>query len=146
SGVLGEILVKSGSTVAVGSLLAALRDGPATSPPATSPSAAASPPPPSQPKPDQVATKAQEAGLGAGAPPPSPAALKAMTEAGLESSDVHGSGRRGQILKEDVINAVAAAAAARPAATPLVREAPGTSLPPNAVAVPETQTIAMRDV
>jgi 2-oxoglutarate dehydrogenase E2 component (dihydrolipoamide succinyltransferase) len=63
----------------------------------------------------------------------------------LEPSDVHGTGRRGQILKEDVINAVAAAA--RPAAAPPVREAPSAAMAPNAVAIPEAQaTIVMRDV
>jgi 2-oxoglutarate dehydrogenase E2 component (dihydrolipoamide succinyltransferase) len=154
AGVLGDILVKSGATVAVGSVLAALKDAAAkssASASATTPGsakAAAPPPPPSpQPKPELVATRAQEAGPSAGAPPPPPpAALKALTEAGLEPSDVHGTGRRGQILKEDVINAVAAAAA-RPATVPPVREAPSAAMAPNAVTIPEAQaTIVMRDV
>ncbi|HVX35900.1 MAG TPA: 2-oxoglutarate dehydrogenase complex dihydrolipoyllysine-residue succinyltransferase [Hyphomicrobium sp.] len=151
TGVLGDILVKSGATVAVGSVLAALKDGAAKSSAgasATAPGSAkgAAPPPPSpQPKPEHLATRAQEAGPNAGAPPPPPAALKALTEAGLEPSDVHGTGRRGQILKEDVVNAVAAAA--RPAAAPPVREAPSAAISPNAVAIPEAQaTIVMRDV
>lgn len=151
TGVLGDILVKSGATVAVGSVLAALKDGAAKSSAgasATAPGSAkgAAPPPPSpQPKPEHLATRAQEAGPNAGAPPPPPAALKALTEAGLEPSDVHGTGRRGQILKEDVVNAVAAAA--RPAAAPPVREAPSAAMSPNAVAIPEAQaTIVMRDV
>ena len=42
SGVLGDILVKSGSTVAVGSLLAALRDGAAKTASATAPQSAPS--------------------------------------------------------------------------------------------------------
>ena len=51
SGVLGDILVKSGSTVAVGSLLAALRDGAAKTASASAPQSApsapkAAPPPP----------------------------------------------------------------------------------------------------
>jgi 2-oxoglutarate dehydrogenase E2 component (dihydrolipoamide succinyltransferase) len=150
AGVLGDILVKSGSTVAVGSLLAALKDGAAKASAAGSATtadaakAAAPPPPPPQPKLEHVATRAQEAGPNSVAPPP-PAALKALTEAGLEPSDIHGTGRRGQILKEDVINAVAAAA--RPTAVPPVREAPSAAISPNAIAVPETQaTIVMRDV
>jgi 2-oxoglutarate dehydrogenase E2 component (dihydrolipoamide succinyltransferase) len=156
AGVLGDILVKSGSTVAVGSLLAALKDGAAKG--SAGGTAAASdaaraappppPPPPSQPKPEQV-TRAQEGGANASAPPPPPppAALKALMEAGLEASDVHGTGRRGQILKEDVINAVAAAAA-RPAASPQpLRETPSAAISPNAIAIPEAQaTIVMRDV
>jgi 2-oxoglutarate dehydrogenase E2 component (dihydrolipoamide succinyltransferase) len=148
SGVLGEILVKSGSTVAVGSLLAALREGAAKAAQAAAPAntpeppkaPAASPPPP--PKPEHSATRVQDTGSVVGAPPPPPAALKAMTEAGLEPSEIQGTGRRGQILKEDVIKAVAAAAASRPAAQPAAREAPAT-----AIAVPESQaTIVMRDV
>ena len=42
--------------------------------------------------------------------PPAPAARKMMEEKGLSAADVQGSGRRGQVLKEDVM-----AAAARPA-------------------------------
>ena len=150
AGVLGDILVKSGSTVAVGSLLAALKDGAAKASAvgsATTADAAkvTAPPPPPQPKPEHVATRAQEAGPNSVAPPPPPAALKALTEAGLEPSDIHGTGRRGQILKEDVINAVAAAA--RPTAAPPVREASSAAISPNSIAVPEAQaTIVMRDV
>jgi 2-oxoglutarate dehydrogenase E2 component (dihydrolipoamide succinyltransferase) len=154
SGVLGDILVKSGSTVAVGSLLAALRAGAGKASAAASPSAPeaakpAAPPPKSKPEP--VATRAPEAGATAGAtadaPRPPPAALKALTEAGLEASEVHGSGRRGQILKEDVINAVAAAAA-KPAATPPpLRDTSSAPLSPNAVVIPGAPTtIVMRDV
>ncbi|MFZ0851696.1 MAG: 2-oxoglutarate dehydrogenase complex dihydrolipoyllysine-residue succinyltransferase, partial [Hyphomicrobiaceae bacterium] len=53
----------------------------------------------------------------AGAMPPAPAARKIMAEKGLAAADVAGSGRRGQILKEDVIAASprsGPAAAARP--------------------------------
>jgi 2-oxoglutarate dehydrogenase E2 component (dihydrolipoamide succinyltransferase) len=46
--------------------------------------------------------------------PPAPAARKMMDEKGLNPDDVRGSGRRGQILKEDV-----AAAVDKPAATAL---------------------------
>ena len=42
--------------------------------------------------------------------PPAPAARKMMEEKGLSAADVQGSGRRGQVLKEDVM-----AAAVRPA-------------------------------
>ena len=75
AGVLGDILVKSGSTVAVGSLLAALKDGAAKASAvgsATTADAAkvTAPPPPPQPKPEHVATRAQEAGPNSVAPPP----------------------------------------------------------------------------
>jgi 2-oxoglutarate dehydrogenase E2 component (dihydrolipoamide succinyltransferase) len=44
--------------------------------------------------------------------PPAPAARKMMEEKGLSPADLQGSGRRGQVLKEDVL-----AAAVRPAAS-----------------------------
>ncbi|WP_409561481.1 2-oxoglutarate dehydrogenase complex dihydrolipoyllysine-residue succinyltransferase [Hyphomicrobium sp. MC8b] len=123
SGVLGEILVQSGSTVEVGALLAALNEGGAAAAPAKS-EAKAAPPPPPQAAPAPAAAQAPP-------PPPPPAAQKALTEAGLETSDIQGSGRRGQVLKEDVLAAVASSA--RPAAPPPVHEAaPAT----NVVAIP----------
>ncbi|MGQ0455850.1 MAG: 2-oxoglutarate dehydrogenase complex dihydrolipoyllysine-residue succinyltransferase [Hyphomicrobium sp.] len=103
SGVMGEILVKSGATVAVGSLLGAVQGGTTPAPAAGAKKAAAP-----SPAPDKAAP---------GVPPPSPAARKAMAEAGLESSDVSGSGKRGQVLKSDV--AAAATPKAAPAAPPV---------------------------
>jgi len=140
SGVLGDILVESGSTVAVGSLLAALKEGAGKSAP---PAAAAQAPPPPQPSPSQSAPAAHKTTESAhnGTPPPSPSARKALTEAGLEATEVQSSGRRGQILKEDVANAVKSAAP--PAAAPSADAASVT----NVVAVqPPPTTIVMRDV
>lgn len=129
SGVLGEILVQSGSTVEVGALLAALNEGGAAAAPAKSEAKAAPPPPPPlQPTPASAAAQT--------APPPPPAAQKALTEAGLEASDIQGSGRRGQVLKEDVLAAVASSA--RPAAPPPVHEAASATAAPatNVVTIP----------
>jgi 2-oxoglutarate dehydrogenase E2 component (dihydrolipoamide succinyltransferase) len=140
SGVLGDILVESGSTVAVGSLLAALKEGAGKSAP---PAAAAQAPPPPQPSPSQLPPAAHKTTESAhnGTPPPSPSARKALTEAGLEAAEVQGSGRRGQILKEDVANAVKSAAP--PPAAPSADAASVT----NVVAVqPPPTTIVMRDV
>jgi 2-oxoglutarate dehydrogenase E2 component (dihydrolipoamide succinyltransferase) len=119
AGVLGEILVQSGSTVAVGSLLAALKDGAAKPEPAKSEAKSRPPSPPAA----------------AGAPPPPPpAAQKALAEAGLEASEIHGSGRRGQVLKEDVVAAVASSP--RPAAAPPVHEvASSAAVATNVVAI-----------
>jgi len=144
SGVLGDILVQSGTTVAVGSLLAALREGGAKASPAPAePVKAAAPSSP--PQSDNGAVQSRASAPSASAPPPAPAAMKALTEAGLEPSDIQGTGRRGQILKEDVINAVAAAA--KPASAPPLREAPAPAPSPNAIAVPDAQAaVAMRDV
>jgi 2-oxoglutarate dehydrogenase E2 component (dihydrolipoamide succinyltransferase) len=147
SGVLGDILVKSGTTVAVGSVLAALKDGAANAPTAAASSSAApkTPPSPPQPKPEHVAAQTSDrAAKAATSPPPTPpAARKALTEAGLEPSEVHGSGRRGQILKEDIANAIAAAAKPAPAAPSRAQE----NAASNAVAVQNSQaSISMRDV
>ncbi len=131
AGVLGEILVQSGTTVAVGSLLAALRDGAAKAQPTKS-EAKASPPPPPQPAPAPVAAQAPPA-ISSAPPPPPPAAQKALTEAGLEASEVHGSGRRGQVLKEDVVAAIASAP--RSAAAPPVHEVTSSAPATNVVAI-----------
>jgi 2-oxoglutarate dehydrogenase E2 component (dihydrolipoamide succinyltransferase) len=144
SGVLGDILVKSGSTVAVGSLLAALRDGTANA--SAAPRAAPSSPPP-QPQPEHVATRPADVlpGANTATPPPPPAARKALAETGIEASEVHGSGRRGQILKEDVINAIAASAKASSAQS--AHEVSGSAPSSNAVAVqPPQTTVVMRDL
>jgi len=141
SGVLGDILVESGSTVAVGSLLAALKDGAGKS--ASSPAATA-PQPVSSPQPPPAAHKPADSALN-GTPPPSPAARKALTEAGFEETEVQGSGRRGQILKEDVANALKSAASSAP--TPSADAAQSSAPVTNAVAVqPPPTTIVMRDV
>ncbi len=61
--------------------------------------------------------------------PPSPAARKLLAESGLDARDVQGSGRRGQVLKEDVLHPAKAPApsggeddAGRAAASLLARE------------------------
>jgi len=131
AGVLGEILVQSGSTVAVGSLLAALKDGAAKAQPTKS-EAKASPPPPPQPAPAPVAAQAPPV-IASAPPPPPPAAQKALTEAGLEASEAHGSGRRGQVLKEDVVAAIASTP--RLAAAPPVHEVASSAPATNVVAI-----------
>jgi 2-oxoglutarate dehydrogenase E2 component (dihydrolipoamide succinyltransferase) len=124
AGVLGEILVQQGATVAVGSLLAALQDGGASAP-VSAPSAAPAPAPKAAPAAAAVPSDA----------PPPPAARKALAEAGLDAADVIGSGKRGQVLKSDVADAVAAANGAKPA--PAVAPAPKSAAPhPAASPVP----------
>jgi 2-oxoglutarate dehydrogenase E2 component (dihydrolipoamide succinyltransferase) len=129
AGVMGEIKVPQGATVAVGSVLGFIKEGAGA---AAAPVAAAIPatraaavaPTPVPPLPPLAATSM----------PPAPAARKMMEEAGIASADVAGSGRRGQVLKEDVIRTAATAAAAPPASTPALY-VPGTavsSAPPSA--------------
>jgi len=148
SGVLGDILVKSGSTVAVGSLLAALRDGAAktasASAPQSAPSEPKAAPPPPRPQPQTAQPTVSRPSTSAATPPPAPAARKALEEAGFEASEIHGSGKHGQILKEDVVNAIAAAA--KPSPPPPPREPSNAAAPAKAVAVHRHTASALKDV
>ena len=156
SGVLSEIVVKAGDTVAVGSVLGAIADGDGKVKPAPVKAAAAAPQPapapvkPSElPKPAKMQPAALERepspreevsdsgnGNGAGTVtaemPPSPAARKYLAETGLSPASVVGSGRRGQVLKQDVLaqaGAVPSGAVATAAASLLARE-PKPKAPP----------------
>jgi len=98
SGVLGEITAQEGSTVAVGAVLGAITNGAAAQ--ASKAPAAAAPPAPKAPPAKKSATAAPRPRNGG--MPPSPAARKQLAEAGLKADEVAGSGKRGQVLKEDV--------------------------------------------
>jgi 2-oxoglutarate dehydrogenase E2 component (dihydrolipoamide succinyltransferase) len=151
AGVMGEIKVAQGETVAVGSVLGFIKDGASAAAtvtaatPATAMPAAAGPvvarvaPTPVPPLPPIAAT----------AMPPAPAARKLLEEAGVAASDVAGSGRRGQVLKEDVIRSAAAAPAAPalPTAAPAlyVPTAAVSAAPPTAMRVPSTGNDAGRE-
>jgi len=127
SGILASIDVLKGVTVAIGAQLGAIREGAASA-------ATAAP----RPAPAAATTSAAQAApimpaalhSGNGGMPPSPAARKALDEAGLNAGDVSGSGRRGQVLKEDV-----AAAQAAPAGQAAKAAAPGAQASSTAVAV-----------
>ncbi|ODS00546.1 dihydrolipoamide succinyltransferase [Methyloceanibacter methanicus] len=144
-GVLSEIVVKAGDTVEVGALLGAIAagDGAEVAP---APKAAA-------PKPAEPAPAPQPAPAPAAAPvalkrepytrteiaptsmPPSPAARKLLEETGLAADQVAGTGRRGQILKGDVISAAAET----------LRETPREAKPPAAPRAPVTPDDAARE-
>jgi len=118
SGVLAEIVVKSGETVEVGALLGAIGDGAGTVKPAKRKRAAAAskpemagaraapdvPPVPTEPKKLEREPSPREE-ISLNEMPPSPAARKLLVESDLGADEVAGSGRRGQVLKEDVIKA-----------------------------------------
>jgi 2-oxoglutarate dehydrogenase E2 component (dihydrolipoamide succinyltransferase) len=111
AGVLADIVVAKGATVAVGAVLGTLREGAGGGAAAAAPAAK----PAAAPAPAPAAAKPVAA-----TPPPPPAAKKALAEAGISADDVAGSGKRGQVLKEDVAKAAAAAPApAAGAATPV---------------------------
>lgn len=123
SGVLAEVLVRSGETVEVGALLGAIAEGEVEEtaisggpePIGVKPSREEPAPKPVKPK-ETAGTGAKEPAAGNGGVAPSPAAQKLMAEKGLSPADVAGTGRRGQVLKEDVLAALdkAPPAAARP--------------------------------
>jgi 2-oxoglutarate dehydrogenase E2 component (dihydrolipoamide succinyltransferase) len=91
SGVLAEIVAKEGETVTPGALLGQIIEGAVSakpaSAPAAKPTAPVSSPPISAPP----------------AMPPSPAAAKIALDRGIDLSSVAGSGKRGQVLKSDLV-------------------------------------------
>jgi 2-oxoglutarate dehydrogenase E2 component (dihydrolipoamide succinyltransferase) len=131
SGVLGEIKALEGTTVAVGAVLGAIgnsasgaeaKPAQASSAPAPhTPVAKAAPPPPPKAAPAPVVADKSN-----GEMPPSPAARKKLAEAGLDAAAVAGSGKRGQVLKEDV---PAATTAKAPEPAPHEDEEPAVAAP-----------------
>jgi 2-oxoglutarate dehydrogenase E2 component (dihydrolipoamide succinyltransferase) len=118
AGVLAEILVEAGATVAVGSVLGRINEGASTG--AAAPAQPKSQPAPSAAPAAKPASAPQQGGM-----PPSPASRKIMEEKGIAEGSIEGSGRRGQVLKEDAMAAAAARAEGEvrgrsPAQTPAV--------------------------
>ena len=132
SGVLSEIAAETGQTVAIGALLGQLSAGAAT-PAATSVPAAAA--------------KAALAPAAATPMPPAPAAAKLAAEDKIDLASVAGSGKRGQVLKGDVLAAVASARAPSPVVAPAPLQAPALApIPASAPApMPAARTIAPDD-
>lgn len=122
SGTLSEIVAQAGETVGLGALLGQIAAGAAA---AAAPAAAAPAAAPAAPAPTPAAPVAAAAAAAASVSsmPPAPAAAKMLAENNLSVDQVDGSGKRGQVLKGDVIAAVAKAAAA-PAAAPAAPTAP----------------------
>jgi 2-oxoglutarate dehydrogenase E2 component (dihydrolipoamide succinyltransferase) len=120
AGVLESIAANPGDTVNVGALIGAIGGAGATV--AAAPAAAAPAPKPAEvPQPAAVAAELAPRsanGNGAATVPPAPSAAKLIAEAGVSEADINGSGKRGQILKEDVLAAIAKPAAAPVAAAP----------------------------
>jgi len=110
AGVLSEIAAETGQTVAIGALLGQLSGGAAAPAPAPAPAAAA-----------------KAAPASAAAMPPAPSAAKIAAENRIDLGAVAGSGRRGQVLKGDVL---APAPAVAPAPAPV-------SVPPPRVTTPD---------
>ena len=113
SGILSEIAVPSGTTVAIGSLLGSITEGSVKPSAGTAPTSLTSKPVPiAQPAPATPTTLEREPSPREEASdndmPPSPAARKLLVESGLQRASVEGSGRRGQVLKQNVEQAASA--------------------------------------
>ncbi len=114
AGVLSEITAKEGETVLPGGLLGMIAAGGAATAPAVK------------------AAEAPKAAASPAAMPAAPAAAKMMADSGV-SVDA-GSGKRGQVLKSDVIDAIAKGVSAPAAQTTLAPAAPrAVSAPVDAV-------------
>ena len=140
AGVLSEIAADTGQTVAIGALLGQVSPGAATAAAAAAPAAA----PKSTPAPATQPAAAAKAAPAATTMPPAPAAAKIAAEDKIDLASIAGSGKRGQVLKGDVLAAVSAAQAPAtvvalaplqaPAAAPMPASAPAP------VAAPRTTT------
>ena len=121
SGVLTEIVANNGETVGLGALLGQIAEGAAgaaTATPAAKPAGAA---PAKAVEPAAPAPTAAPAA--ASSMPPAPAAAKIAADNNISTADIDGSGKRGQVLKGDVIAAVAKGVSA-PAQAPATPAAP----------------------
>jgi 2-oxoglutarate dehydrogenase E2 component (dihydrolipoamide succinyltransferase) len=141
AGTLAEIAVKEGETVNVGALLGTISEG----------NGAAKPAAKTETKPEAIAQAAGASGAdtvkeaakktaetaGDAGPvterkmPPSPSAAKLLAESNVAVDQVAGSGKRGQVLKGDVLEAIAKGVSA-PAATPQPAAAPAVARAPSA--------------
>ena len=103
AGVLGDIAVKDGDTVAVGALLGSISEGGAAAAASSKPAPAAKPA--EAPKP---AAPAAQAATGMPLPP---SVKKMSAESGIDAGKVEGTGKHGQVTKGDMLSAIERAAA-----------------------------------
>ncbi len=103
SGVLEKIVAAEGDNVEVDALIAIVAEGAG----AKGATPAASPAPGAEEKPTAAAAEAPAPKSSSGEVPASPAAQKLMNEQNISPDQVTGSGKHGQVLKEDVMAAVA---------------------------------------
>ncbi|MCM2475287.1 2-oxoglutarate dehydrogenase complex dihydrolipoyllysine-residue succinyltransferase [Rhizobium sp. CG5] len=113
SGILTEIVAANGETVGLGALLGQIDAAAAGTAPAE-PAKAAAPAAPAAAAPVAAAAVSAPAPA-ASTMPAAPAAAKMLSENNLSAEQVDGSGKRGQVLKGDVIAAVAKGISATPA-------------------------------
>ncbi|WP_419908031.1 2-oxoglutarate dehydrogenase complex dihydrolipoyllysine-residue succinyltransferase [Hoeflea sp.] len=132
AGTLSEIIANEGDTVEVDALLGQIAEGAAAAAPtaAAAPAATQTPVESNSAEFDADVAKA-EATPAAAAPqgtdmPPAPSAAKMMAENSISVDQVDGSGKRGQVLKGDVIDALAKGITEPAPAAPASARAPST--------------------
>ncbi|MCO5080965.1 MAG: 2-oxoglutarate dehydrogenase complex dihydrolipoyllysine-residue succinyltransferase [Rhizobiaceae bacterium] len=130
SGTLQEITAREGETVGLGAILGTIGSGggaaKAPEPKQDTAVAQASAPTAASTTKEAAAQTARIAGEGPveeRKAPPAPAAAKLLAESNLSADQVQGSGKRGQVLKGDVLDAIAKGVPA-PAAAPAAPTAP----------------------
>src|SRR5690606_6957871 len=109
AGTLAEIAVKEGDTVEVGALLGTIGEGGAKpapakdKPDAVAQASGASAASTSKEASAKTAKIAGEGEISERATPPAPSAAKLLAENNIAADEVKGSGKRGQVLKGDVL-------------------------------------------
>ena len=153
AGTLAEIAVKDGETVEVGALLGTISAGGAAAKAAapeprqetavaqaSAPTAAAT----GREAASQTAKIAGDSPVEERKMPPAPAAAKMLAEKNLSADQITGTGKRGQVLKGDVLDALAQGAPSQPAETPQNAAAPAvTRAPSSGVDAPREERVRM---
>ncbi|AUX78082.1 2-oxoglutarate dehydrogenase complex dihydrolipoyllysine-residue succinyltransferase [Sinorhizobium fredii] len=122
AGTLSEIVAQAGETVGLGALLGQIAEGAGAA--AAAPAAAEKKPEPAAAAAAPPAQSAAAAPQAQSSMPAAPSAAKLIAENNLSADQIDGSGKRGQVLKGDVLAAVAKGISA-PAAEPAKVQARG---------------------
>jgi len=147
AGVLTDVAVKDGDTVAVGALLGAIKEGAGAAPAKAAAKPAEAAPQAAPPAPKPAAAKAPATDM-----PLAPSVRKIAAETGIDAAAVPGTGKDGRVTKGDMLAAIERAAAQpTPVATPAAAVQVRAPSPPDDAAREERvrmtrlrQTIARR--
>jgi 2-oxoglutarate dehydrogenase E2 component (dihydrolipoamide succinyltransferase) len=126
AGVLSDVAVKDGDTVAVGALLGAIKEGAGAAPAQKPEKAKAADAAAEQSKPKEEAAAPKPGAKPAGDVPLAPSVRRIAAETGIDASAVPGTGKDGRVTKGDMLAAIERAAAqptpvAAPAASAQMR-------------------------